>query len=236
MYSLISSSAASLSPAQRLRVVTPAVPAPIITGTPQETSLGIPACSPLVLHELLKAVSQQLPQTYLRAGREFGLTLERTQALVEHSVPVFSAARALKLARLVAQEPNGGEVFAATGKALYETLQPELNRMLRMATRWLPRSWRVRLMMSTVRQLAPQFAGSTNQIIIVEPDEQSLYFTLRDGLFTDHAATLSGAYFYYHSLFNGFLRDFARVEGKVSAVRRPRLLLHQCSFKITWQR
>jgi hypothetical protein len=234
MYPLVNAPATPLPPAPRLRVVTSSVPAPLSTGLPKETSIGTPSCSPLVLHELLKATRQQLPNTYLRAGREFGLTLERTQALIEHQTPVYSAARAIKLARLIAQEPSGGEVFAAAGTAVYLALQPELNGAFRFMVRHLPRNWRVRLTMTVARQLAPHFAGSTNQIILIEPDEQSLYFTLRDGLFTDHPTTLSGAHFYYHRLFGGLLRDFARLEGKLAAVRRPRLLLHQCTLRFSW--
>lgn len=234
MYPMVNAPATPLPPTSRLRVVTSTVPAPISVGLPQEACLGIPSCSPLVLHELLKATRQQLPNTYLRAAREFGLTLERTQALIKHPTPMFSAARALKLARLIAQEPNGHEVFAAAGTAMYTAVQADLGSVFKFAARRLPRGWRVRLMLTTARQLAPQFAGSTSQIILIEPEEESLYFTLRDGLFADQLTTLSGAHFYYHSIFGGLLRDFARVQGKLAAVRRPRLLLHQCTFRFSW--
>jgi hypothetical protein len=235
MLSLVNTSATPLPPPSYLRASTPAVTALVPVRVTQEACLGIPSCSPLVQHELLKAMRQHLPQTYLRAGSELGLTLERTQALLEHHPPIVSAARALKLARLLAPEPTAGAAFAAAGTALYTALQPELNRVFRFAVRQLPRGWRVRLTLAAASKLVPHFAGSTNQIIIIEPDEQSLYLTVRDGLFTDHLATLSGAYFYYHSIFKGLLRDFACVNGQVAAVRRPRLHLHQCNFRIIWK-
>lgn len=233
MHSLLNAPATPLSPVTRLRVVTSLVPTPVVTGLTQEASLGIPACSPLVLHELLKATHQLRPDTYQRASREFGLTVERTQALLKHQTPVFSASRALKLARLLAQDPSGSEVFAAAGTAMYAALEPDLSRLLRFTVRRLPRSWRLHLMMTVARQLTPQFAGSTSQLILIEPDEENFYFTLRDGLFADHPTTLSGAHFYYHSLLGNLLRDFAGLRGKLAAIRRPRLTLHQCTFRFT---
>jgi hypothetical protein len=200
-----------------------------------ETCLGTPSCAPLVQHELLKAVRHYLPHTYLRASRDLGLTLERTKTLVEQGTPIISAARAIKLARLVAYEPNNREVFAAAGYALYQSLHHELSRPLKFAVRQLPRSWRVRLAIATARKIAHRFAGSTTQIIIVEPNDHCLYLSLRDGLFTDRLDTFGGAHAYYRGVLTALLREFAHVQCEVAEMRRARAHLHLCNFKITWK-
>jgi hypothetical protein len=181
----------------------------------------------------LKAVRHQLPFTYVRANRELGLTLERTQALIEQRQEIISAARALKLARLVAYEPNGREVFGETGQNLYAALQEELHRSLKFTVRCLPRSLRIRLALAVARRIAPGFAGSTNQLI-VEPYEKGVYLTLRDGLFSERLETLSGAHAYYRNLFETMLQQFAQVDCEVLEARRPRFSINQCSLKIVW--
>lgn len=196
--------------------------------------LGIPSCAPYVPHELLKVVRQQLPQVYLRASHELGLTLERTQTTSTDKHGIVSAARLLRLAQLIAPEPIAHDVFAATGQAVYHLLQQDISRTLKFAVRHLPRGWRVRLALAIARQYAPGFAGSTNQLIIIDPHEESLYFTLRDGLFTDRVETLGCAYAYYRGIFSAFLRDFAGLKGRVLIVRRPRVQLYQCNFKLVW--
>lgn len=215
-------------------------PATLITRPParelaHEARLGIPSCSPVVLHELLKIVSQQLPQTYWRAGQECGLTLERTETLLREQAAIVSAARLLKLAQLIACEPAAHDVFAAAGQAVYQVLQKDLSRTLKFTVRHLPRTWRVRLALNIARKAAPAFAGSTNQLIIVDPSEASLYFSIRDGLFTDRVETIGCAYAYYRSFFSALLWDFAHVKGRVLIVRRPRVQLHQCNFKLSWE-
>ena len=231
MIALVNSSAAPL------RLVTS--PAPVVQYQPQsltqEAYLGTPSCAPLVQHELLKVVRQYLPHTYLRASREMGLTLERTKALVEQGAPIVSAARVIKLGRLIAHEPNHREVFAAAGHALYDSLHKELSRPLKFAVRQLPRAWRVRLAIATARKIAHRFAGSTTQIIVVEPNDHCLYLSLRDGLFTDRLDTLGGAHSYYRGVFTALLREFAHVECEVFEMRRARAHLHLCNFKIAWK-
>jgi hypothetical protein len=231
MIALVNTSAAPL------RLVTSPSPVPVSQSQSltQDFCLGIPSCAPLVQHELLKVVRQYLPQTYLRASRDLGMTLERTKTLVEQGAPIVSAGRAIKLARLVACEPNSREVFAAAGHALYDSLHKELSRPLKFAVRQLPRAWRVRLAIATARKIAHQFAGSTSQLIIVEPNDNCLYLSLRDGLFSERLETLGGAHSYYRSIFAALLRDFAHVEGQVFEMRRARAHLHLCNFKIAWK-
>lgn len=226
MIALVNSSAAPL------RLVTSPVPTLVPQALLQEVRVGTPSCAPLVQHELLKAVRQYLPQTYLRVCRELGLTLERTSALVEQGAPIVSAARAIKLAQLIAYEPDSREVFAVAGQAIYSSLHNHLSRSLRFAVRQLPRAWRVRLALTTARKIAHRFAGSTNQLIIVEPNERYTYLSLRDPIFSERLDTLGGAHCYYSSVFKALLREFAHVDGQVSTVRPPRPHLHQCNFKI----
>src|SRR5262247_3669736 len=65
---------------------------------------GVPSCAPLVQHELLKAVREQMPSVYNHAAREIGLTVSGAQDLIERKVEIISAARAIRLARLIALE------------------------------------------------------------------------------------------------------------------------------------
>jgi hypothetical protein len=183
---------------------------------------------------MLRAVRRQQPQTYLRASRELGLTLERTQSLVERRVQIISAARAIKLGRMAAYEPGYREVFGETGQAILDTMQREANRSLRLAVRTLPRAWRARLALKLMRGFAQGFAGSTNQLI-AEPYEEGLIITVRDGVFTDRLDTLGGAYAYYRNACETMLQQFAHIDCEVLELRRPRAHLNQCSFKVVWE-
>jgi hypothetical protein len=187
----------------------------------------------LVQHELLRNVRDHAPFTYFRAKQELGMTLERTQSLIEQRVQIVSAARALKLARLVAAEPNGRAIFSATGQTLYGTLHQEMSRSLKGLVRTLPRSWRQGLAFSVTRYMAYKFAGSTNHIIL-EPHEDGVYLTLRNGVFADRLETLGGAHAYYRNIFETMLQQFAHIDCEVVEVRRPRVHPNQCNFKIVW--
>ncbi len=229
------------TPATPLRLVppvlVPSVPAvayiPIPRAYPQETTLSTPSCAPLVQHELLKAVRHRQPELYLRASRELGLTLERTQALVQQHVPIVSAARAIKLARLVAAEPDGHAVFGEAGQAMFPPLSQELHRSVKFAVRHLPRSLRFRLALTAARRLSERFAGSTNEIIVTQHHE-SIYLSLRDAVFSDRMETLVGAHFYYRKILETMLQQFAHIDCEIQEVRRPRLHLHQCNFRINY--
>ena len=200
---------------------------------PQDPTIGIPSCAPLVQHEMLKSLREQAPYAYLHANRELGLTLERTQSLLEQRQQVVSAARALKLARLVAAEPNGRDIFGATGQSLYDNLHQDLNRTLKCAVRTLPRSLRQRLAFAVARRVAYKFAGTTNHLIL-EPHEHGVYLTLRNGIFAERLETLSGAHAYYRNVFETMLQQFAHIDCEISEVRRPRVHPNQCNFKIVW--
>jgi hypothetical protein len=194
---------------------------------------GIPSCAPLVQHAMLKSLREQAPYAYLHANRELGLTLERTQSLIEQRQQVISAARTLKLARLVAAEPNGRAIFGATGHSLYDTLHQEMGRTLKGAIRTLPRSLRQRLAFAVTRRLAYKFAGTTNHLIL-EPHHEGVYLTLRNGIFAERFDTLSGAHAYYRNVFETMLQQFAHIDCEVVEIRRPRVHPNQCNFKIIW--
>ncbi|MBI1765477.1 MAG: hypothetical protein HYR56_29015 [Acidobacteria bacterium] len=200
---------------------------------PQETTLSTPSCAPLVQHELLKAVRHRQPELYLRASRELGLTLERTQAIVQQRLPIISAARVIKLARMVASEPEGRDVFGEAGQALFAPLSQEINRSVKFAVRHMPRSLRFRLALTAARRLSERFAGSTNQILVTQ-HEQGLYLTLRDAVFSDRMETLVGAHYYYRKILETMLQQFAHLDCEIQEVRRPRLHLHQCNFRINF--
>ena len=224
----------STTPLRLVPSVPPAVAyIPISRAYPQETTLSTPSCAPLVQHELLKAVRHRQPLLYMRASRELGMTLERTEALVQQRVPIVSAARAIKLARLVAAEPEGQAVFGEAGRALFTPLSQELHRSVKFAVRHLPRTLRFRLALAAARRLSERFAGSTNQIIVAQHDE-SIYLTLRDAVFSDRLETLVGAHFYYRKILETMLQQFAHLDCEVQEVRRPRLHLHQCNFRINY--
>jgi hypothetical protein len=186
-----------------------------------------------VQHEMLKSLREQAPYAYVHANRELGLTLERTQALLEQRQQVVSAARALKLARLVAAEPNGREIFGATGHSLYGYLHQDLNRTLKGAVRTLPRGLRQRLAFAVARRIAYKFAGSTNHLIL-EPHAAGVYLTLRNSIFAERFETLSGAHTYYRNVFETLLQQFAHIDCEVTEIRRPRVHPNQCNFKIVW--
>jgi hypothetical protein len=199
----------------------------------QDPTIGVPSVAPLVQHELLKHVREQAPYTYLRANRELGLTLERTHSFLEQRVQVVSAARALKLARIVAAEPNGRTIFGAAGQTVYDTMHQEMSRSLKGAVRTLPRSWRKSLAFNVTRYMAYKFAGSTNHMML-EPHAHGVYLTLRNGVFADRLETLSGAHAYYRNIFETMLQQFAHIDCEVVEVRRPRVHPNQCNFKIVW--
>lgn len=225
------------TPAPPLRLVPPANPAvtyiPIPRAYPQEATLSTPSCAPLVQHELLKAVHHRQPALYTRVSRELGMTLERTDALVQQRLPIVSAARAIKLARMVASEPEGLAVFGEAGQALFPPLSQELHRSVKFAVRHLPRALRFRFALAAARHLSERFAGSTNQIIVAQHD-QSIYLTLRDAVFSDRPDTLVGAHFYYRKILETMLQQFAHIDCEIQEVRRPRLHLHQCNFRINY--
>jgi hypothetical protein len=201
---------------------------------PQDICVGVPSCAPLVQHELLKSVREQIPHAYTRAGQELGLTISRTQELIDKRVEIISAARAIKLARIIAYEPNARDVFGETGHNLFCAINRELPRLIKATVRHLPRRLRIRLAVALTKQIAHSFAGSINQII-VQPGDEGVKLWVLDGVFSDRLDTLGCAHTYYRNVFETMLQQLAFVDCEVNEVRRSRVRLNQCTFEIVWE-
>jgi hypothetical protein len=225
MLSLVSSPS-PIRPVSSTKLIAPPLPS--------ETCYGVPSCGPLVQHELLKAVREQLPQAYARASRELGLTVTRTQELIERRAQIISAARAIKLARMIAYEPNSRDVFGQAGSNLFTALQQQTSGALKATVRALPRPLRFRLALAWTRRIAHGFAGSVNQITY-EARPGGIVLSVQQGVFADRLDTLGGAHAYYQRILTTMLHEFAHVDCEISELRRPRVSLNQCNYKIVWE-
>jgi hypothetical protein len=195
---------------------------------------GVPSCAPLVQHELLKAVREQMPSVYNHAAREIGLTVSRTQDLIERRVEIISSARAIRLARLIALEPNSHAVFGQAGHNLFDEMRRDFPRLARASIRTLPAPLRIRLVMAWTRNIAHGFAGSRNRIL-TDHDRHEIALSLRGGVFADRLDTLGGAHEYYRNVFKVMLNELARVDCEIKEVRRPSVYLNQVNFEIKWE-
>ena len=200
----------------------------------QEVCVGVPSCSPLVQLELLRALREQLPEAYTRVWCELGLTVSRTQELVDRRVEIISAARAIKLARMIAREPEPRAVFGEAGRCLFNELKRRCPQALRTAIRNLPPRMRVALALSWTRKMAHQFAGSLNEIA-TEKQDGGLGLSVRHGLFSDRLETLEVAHEYYRQVFQTMFSELAHIGCELREVKRPRLQLDQCSYQIVWE-
>jgi hypothetical protein len=201
---------------------------------PKEICVGVPSCAPLVQHELLQAVRRQLPHAYERAGQELGLTVDVTHKFIEKRVDIVSAAGAIKLARMVAIEPNARDVFGETGSQLFKRMNERLPGAVKTSIRKLPRSWRISLALAFTRRYAYQFAGGVNRIVLQERDG-GVRLSVWDGIFSDRLDTINCAQSYYRNIFETMLRELAFVNYQVREVKRPRFQLHVCSLEIVWE-
>ena len=195
---------------------------------------GVPSCAPLLQHELLKAVREQMPSIYNHAAREIGLTVSRTQDLIERRVEIISSARAIRLARLIALEPNSHAVFGEAGHNLFGEMRRGFPRLARITIHTLPAPLRIRLVMAWTRSIAHGFAGSLNRIL-TDHDRHKVDLSLRNGVFADRLDTLGGAHEYYRNVFKVMLNELARVDCEIKEVRRPSVFLNQCNFEIKWE-
>jgi bacteriochlorophyll 4-vinyl reductase len=187
-----------------------------------------------VQHELLKAVRNQMPALYARAAQELGYTVSRSQELIDSRVEIVSSARAIKLARLIASEPNVHGVFGDAGHNLSSELSRGVLRPFRAGIRNLPLSLRMRLALNHVRKFAFGFAGSSNRIL-AEHHRRNMALTLCDGVFTDRLDTLGGANEYYRRILENLLRELARADCEVRAVRGSKVRLNRCDYEIVWE-
>ena len=210
---------------------------PVTLATPQlsygscygDLCYGVPSCAPLVQHELLKSVREQMPQAYARASRELGLTVAKTQELIERPISIISSARAIKLARLIAYEPNVREVFGDAGHNLFDAMNQNFPGMIKVTMRTLPRSMRTRLALAWTKRAAYSFAGSVNRIT-TQPTRRGVMLSVTSGVFADRLDTLGGAHAYYRNIIETMFQQFARVDCEVNEIRRPRVHLNQCHY------
>jgi hypothetical protein len=203
-------------------------------GLPTDLCYGVPSCAPLVQHELLKSVREQMPQAYTLACRELGLTVAKTQALIERPGSIISAARAIKLARLIAYESNAREVFGETGHNLFGAMSRNFPLVVKAAVRTLPRSFRTRLALTYTKRAAYGFAGSVNRIE-AKPTQRGVIVSISNGVFADRLDTLGGAHAYYRNIIETMFHEFAHVDCEVKEIRRPRVHLNQCHYEIVWE-
>jgi bacteriochlorophyll 4-vinyl reductase len=187
-----------------------------------------------VQHELLKAVRHQMPDAYSRVTRDLGLTVSRTQELAERRIEIISAARAIKLARMIAYEPNARAVFGEAGHSLFEEMNRRFPRVVKATIRNLPQPLRVRMVLAWTRKAAFGFAGSTNQIL-AEHQKQATALSVRNGVFSDRLDTLGGAHEYYRHVLEQMFRELALLDCEVKEIRRPRVYLNQCNYEIVWE-
>jgi hypothetical protein len=187
-----------------------------------------------VQHELLKAVREQMPSVYNHAAREIGLTVSRTQEMIERKVEIISSARAIRLARLIALEPNSHAVFGEAGYNLFGEMRRNFPRLVKVTIHTLPAPLRLRMAMAWTRSIAHGFAGSLNRIL-TDHDRHKVELSLRNGVFADRLDTLGGAHEYYRNVFKVMLNELARVDCEIKEVRRPSVYLNQCNFEIKWQ-
>jgi hypothetical protein len=194
----------------------------------------VPSCAPLVQHELLKAVRERMPSVYNHAAREIGLTVSSTQELIERRIEIISSARAIRLARLIALEPNSHAVFGEAGHNLFGEMRHKFPRLAKISIQTLPAPLRIRLVVAWTRNIAHGFAGSLNRVM-TDHDRHKLDLSLRNGVFADRLDTLGGAHEYYRNVFKVMMNELARVDCEIKEVRRPSVFLNQCNFEIKWE-
>src|SRR5262245_37914471 len=131
----------------------------------REIPCGVASCAPIVQHELLKAVRERMPSVYNHVAREIGMTVSSTQELIERRVEIISSARAIRLARLIALEPNSHAVFGEAGHNLFDEMRRGFTRLARASLWTLPAPLRIRLAMTLTRSVAHGFAGSLSRIL-----------------------------------------------------------------------
>ncbi|MGE0884445.1 MAG: hypothetical protein AB7P14_12945 [Blastocatellales bacterium] len=210
----------------------PVIPAAYVL--PPDLCYATPSCGPIVQHELLKVVREEMPEAYKRAQQELGLNVARTQELIERRVEIISSAKAIKLARLIAYEPNSRRVFGQTGQNLFGNLNRNFPGLVKTAVRSLPRSLRTRLALTLTRRVAYEFAGSLNRFAF-RPIRGGVAVSICNGVFADQLDTLGGAHAYYGNIIETMFQEFAHVDCEVSEVRAPRVYLNQCHYKIVWE-
>ena len=206
----------------RIRLVTPTIS--------QEICISAPSCAPLLQYQLLQVLADLTPRVYEQAAKECGLTLEQARVIVERGELV-SAARAIRLACLIAHQPESNEIFHVAGHGLFTSLYRQLPTSLRLTISALPAPLRLRLALRVTRRLGHNFAGGSGNVTICR-HQGRLYVKITDGVFSDRLETISGAYEFYRGIFEAMCQQLARAKRKVVTVKRARVRLNQCCFEI----
>lgn len=196
--------------------------------------VGVPSCTPLIQHELLSVVREQVPHAYTRAERELGLSVSRTRELIDRRVEIVSAAKAVRLARMVAYEPNARDVFEETGREVFSEISRRFPGIVKGTLRSLPRPVRSRMALALARHVSCSFAGSLNRIH-AENLSGGLRLTIERGVFSDRLDTINCAEAYYRRLFETVFQELALIDCDVSVTRRSRVIPDSCDLKIVWE-
>ncbi len=200
----------------------------------QGICVGVPSVSPLVQRELLRAMRERIPQTYSNAWYELGVTVSRTQELIDRRVDIISAARAIKLARMIACEKNSAEVFSEAGARILSELLCRMPLMVRQTLRRWPVGTRRHFALSWATRMAHHFAGSV-AYIATQKEAGDVRVTIHRGVFSERLETYSGAQEYYRSILQTLLRDAAFASCRIQPIEGPRLRLDQCRYQIVWE-
>lgn len=200
----------------------------------QGICVGVPSVSPLVQRELLRAMRERIPQTYANAWYELGVTVSQTQALVDRRVEIISAARAIKLARMIACEKNSVEVFSEAGVRILTELLRRMPLVVRQTIRRWPIGTRRQFVLSWASRMGHHFAGSVAHIS-VQKETGEARVTIRRGVFSESLETFSGAQEYYRSILQTLLQDAAFTPCRINPIEGPRLRLDQCRYQIVWE-
>lgn len=200
----------------------------------QRVFYGVPSCGPLLQHHLLLALREVTPQMYARLVAETGLTVDKTQALVERN-SMISAAGSMMIFRLISSEEMWREILQKASESLMASLYYSLPFSLKFALNNLPRPLRIRLAMSILERKLPHIAGSSSSLINYNRKGNRLYLQVKDGLFADLMETRAGAREFYGSALRWMFWHFARVSCNVSEVRSQLILAHECWYAMEWE-
>jgi hypothetical protein len=200
----------------------------------QRVYYGVPSCGPSLQHHLLLALREVSPQMYARLVAETGLTVDKTQTLVERN-SMISAAGSMMIFRLITSEPMWREILQRASESLMAALYFELPFSMKFALNNLPRPLRLRLAMTILERKLPHIAGSGGQLINYNRKGNRLYIQVKDGLFADVMETRAGAREFYGASLRWMFWHFARVNCNIAEVRSQLILAHECWYAVEWE-
>ncbi|HEX4951210.1 MAG TPA: hypothetical protein VFZ34_31425 [Blastocatellia bacterium] len=171
---------------------------------------------------------------YARLVAETGLTVDKTQILVERN-SMISAAGSMMIFRLIAAEEMWREILQRASESLLAAVYYELPFALKFALNNLPRQLRIRLALSLMERKMPHLAGSSSRLINYNRRGNRLYIQVKDGLFADLMETRAGAREFYGTALRWMFWHFARVNCNISEVRSQLILAHECWYAVEWE-